>query len=125
MKVVVGHTDQGIPIREVALNCSFEDFIKNIYANRNNFTSLLCCWMYMPFDMYFDFEHQTTMRIFDISEMDAIKAFLAQYRFKVEPKIVNATQHEHYSKYYTDELRQMVDEVYAVEIQKFGYAFEE
>jgi hypothetical protein len=35
------------------------------------------------------------------------------------------TNHEHYSKYYTDETRELVGELYKDDIEYFGYSFEE
>jgi hypothetical protein len=37
----------------------------------------------------------------------------------------NRSNREHYSKYYDDELRELVRSRFAVEIERFGYAFEE
>jgi Sulfotransferase family len=36
----------------------------------------------------------------------------------------NRSNHEHYSKYYTDELRELVRERFASEIERFGYTFD-
>ncbi len=36
----------------------------------------------------------------------------------------NRSNREHYSKYYTDELRELVRERFAPEIERFGYAFD-
>ena len=38
---------------------------------------------------------------------------------------INRSNREHYSKYYDDELRELVRERFAAEIERFGYAFEE
>jgi sulfotransferase famil protein len=37
----------------------------------------------------------------------------------------NRSNREHYSKYYDDELRQLATKRFALEIERFGYAFEE
>ena len=37
----------------------------------------------------------------------------------------NRSNREHYSKYYDDELRELVRERFAAEIERFGYAFEQ
>ncbi len=37
----------------------------------------------------------------------------------------NRSNREHYSKYYDDELRQLVRDRFAAEIARFNYAFEE
>ena len=37
----------------------------------------------------------------------------------------NRSSREHYSKYYDDELRELVRTRFAAEIERFGYAFEE
>jgi hypothetical protein len=37
----------------------------------------------------------------------------------------NRSNREHYSKYYDDELRELVRERFAVEIERFGYVFEQ
>ena len=37
----------------------------------------------------------------------------------------NRSKREHYSKYYDDELRELVRQRFAVEIERFGYTFEQ
>ncbi len=37
----------------------------------------------------------------------------------------NRSNREHYSKYYDDELRELVRTQFAAEIERFGYTFEE
>jgi hypothetical protein len=37
----------------------------------------------------------------------------------------NRSNREHYSKYYDDELRELVRQRFAAEIERFGYRFEE
>ena len=45
---------------------------------------------------------------------------------KLQPTVlhVNQTDHEHYSKYYTPETRELVAEMYAIDIDTFNYEFE-
>jgi hypothetical protein len=37
----------------------------------------------------------------------------------------NRSNRDHYSKYYDDELRELVRERFAAEIERFGYVFEQ
>jgi hypothetical protein len=47
--------------------------------------------------------------------LDIPPAVLAQY---------NRSNREHYSKYYDDELRELVRTRFAAEIERFGYTFD-
>ena len=47
-----------------------------------------------------------------------------QFRVKMLAK-VNATQHDHYSKYYNEETKNLVAEHFVNDIQYFGYQFED
>lgn len=47
-------------------------------------------------------------------------------RFNLEPlRHLNAREHPHYSSYYTRETRSLVDRYYKMDIEFFGYCFEE
>ena len=109
---------------QIFKDMTFDEFIKRIYENRNNFDVLPMCWMYMPFDKYFDGVHEK-VKVFQISELDKLADFLQAHNIPFDySKKINTTVHEHYSKYFTPELIDMVKEVYKWEIDKFEYKYE-
>jgi chondroitin 4-sulfotransferase 11 len=60
-----------------------------------------------------------------LENIDADFRALCQ-RLNVKPKLdrLNASNHRHYSQYYTEELRERVASIYARDIATFGYRFE-
>lgn len=106
--------------------CTFDEFIRNIGKHCDALQTLPFSWMYLPFEKYFEMDAQILdkLHVFDLSRLDDVGKFLKEYGFYLETKkIVNSTRHNHYSTYYNEELRKIVETVYAYEIKRFKYEF--
>lgn len=103
---------------------SFEQFIGLIYENKNSFHLMTLCWMFMPFEMYFD-KVENNLTIFQLDDLHSVNEFLTSHGANPinTNKRINELSHDHYSTYYNDDLLKKVREVYAYEIEKFGYEF--
>lgn len=102
---------------------SFEEFVRRIYEHRANLAALPLCWMFLPLEAYFEGVDLDKVRVFRLENPAELVHWLRCRGVRVRNKVVNATRHDHYSTYYTPELRAMVEEVYAFELERFGYAF--
>jgi hypothetical protein len=103
---------------------TFEEFIYTIYENRDNLEKLPMCWMFMPFEKYFEGVLDRLM-IFQMTELEKVENLLSRYGVSLDTsKKVNTSKHDHYSTYYTSEMERMIYEVYKYEIDRFGYVFE-
>ena len=60
-----------------------------------------------------------------LENIDAdFRALCERLNVKSELNCLNASDHRHYSEYYTDDLREKVASIYAKDIATFGYRFE-
>lgn len=103
---------------------SFEEFVRRIHAHRDDLQALPLCWMYMPFERYFEGVDVDNLMVLHLENPGGVVAFLRSKGIRVRNKVVAPTKHAHYSTYYTPELRALAEEVYAHELERFGYAFE-
>lgn len=104
---------------------SFAEFIDDIYTHRSSLNELPCSWMYMPFEQYFEGVIDKVI-VFKTENITECISFLKdRFGIEVNNYAYNTSEHDHYSTYYTDDMRRKVEEVYAWEIQRFGYTFEE
>lgn len=103
---------------------TFTEFITKIYENKNNLTVLPTCWMYLPFEQYFE-NVLDKLKVFKLENIDECINYLDEtHNIQVKNYICNQSEHEHYSTYYTPDLINKVQEVYAWEIEHFNYKFE-
>lgn len=97
-------------------NPTFEDYIKNHLQKEESYE--------------FWYKDETGTILLDFigkvetlqHDFDSICKKIGISQQKIQCK--NATKHEHYSKYYTNETKQIVAEKYANEIDYFNYRFE-
>lgn len=104
---------------------SFEAFVTRIFHHRDNLRALPLCWMYLPFEQYFEGVDLEALRTFKLERANDVVAWLGSQGIRIRNKVMCRTVHGHYSEYYTPEMRAMVEEVYAFELARFGYSFAE
>ena len=105
-------------------NLTFEEFIRRMYEHRANLAALPMCWMFLPVDQYFEGVDLDKIRVFKLEQSHELVAWLRSQGLRIQNKAMCVSKHAHYSTYYTPELRAMVEEVYAFELERFGYSFE-
>lgn len=76
----------------------------------------------MPVAQYFE-GVLDKVRFFQMHDLGAFIDFMKKEHGVIieDTTKTNTTDHEHYSTYYTPELKKKVDEMYAYEIERFGY----
>lgn len=101
---------------------SFSNFINRIYAHRASLHRMQLYWMFMPVAQYFE-GVLDKVRFFQMHDLCAFIDFMKKEHGVIieDTTKTNTTDHEHYSTYYTPELKKKVDEMYAYEIERFGY----
>ena len=111
-------------VQRLIKNTSFDAFIESIaIASRDGkFESLPFCWMFAPFDLYFDGVIDR-MRVFQLDALDEVDAFLSPFGVASVPrKVVNSRPHAPFRTFYSNpKTVTTVELVYAYEIERFGY----
>lgn len=103
---------------------TFEEFIYNIENNKNNLLNLPFCWMFLPLDIYFG-KYLDNIKFFKLEELDTFIHFMKEkYNIEIRNYKVNESNHLHYSKYYTKNLINIVENIYNYEIKTFNYKFQ-
>ena len=106
---------------EIPEEYSFTDFIKRDYSKDS---PKLRFHRYPQYLYMIWTEFDNVFRVENLkSDWKLIKKRLKIDAGKLERK--NATQHDHYSKYYTDETREIIAKDYWADIRMFSYKFEE
>ncbi len=104
-------------------NKTFEEFIYYINDNKNNLENIPFCWMFLPLEIYFG-KYINNIKFFKIEELHEFINFIKnKYNIEIKNYKVNETNHLHYSKYYNDNLIDIVKEIYNYEITRFNYKF--
>ena len=106
---------------------TFDAFIRSIHSNRANLQVLPLWWMFAPIDKYFEGVPLDKIRFFDTNNLYSVLDYLKSRKLESPTSIqkTNSTIHNHYSSYYTPELVSMVQQVYAWELQRFKYRFDQ
>lgn len=100
---------------------TFAEFIQMIYDKRDHFLNLPYCWMYMPFDMYFEGVIDN-VNVFHVEDLPSfIDFFQSHFQKRLKNYVVNKTAHDPIDSYYTPDLVEKVNEVYKYEILRFGF----
>lgn len=139
------HFSQQIGVKSAPdfANVSFEDFIKSNTRMRWTISQLywltdndfgLERWtpaMYSPNDSYGELIVDKLLRFEDLNREANLLVQEHQDILQVSPgtkmqkKKLNKSKHGHYSTYYTNEMRSIVEDAYRDEIERFGFIFEE
>lgn len=91
-------------------------------------------WMYMPFERYFGAVKDDLTHVFFVERLDDFSVFMdslvvssATATATFDPTIrTNTSKHDAaFQQYYTPEMRSVVDRVYAYEIKRFGFDFDD
>ena len=91
----------------------FISFLLNSYGTNMNYPSQLS---------YFNNETVNIIR-FENFEKE-LRQVLDKYTIKCSIPKINTTVHEHYSKYYDNETRAIIENLYKDDLEQFGYTFE-
>ena len=107
---------------------SFAEFIDRIYENRENFEKIPMFWMILPVERYFEgvLDRIMFFKIEDENNHGYFSCFLRERGenpevLKKEGLPKNSMKHEPHTAYYTDDIKKKVDDIYAYEINRFGY----
>ena len=92
---------------------TFEEFIRSINIFKNHHWELQIRFIPESVDFVGRFEKIG----------DGVREIEKHIGIKLRMPKVNTTQHGHYRTYYTDELKDIVSEMYAPDIARFGYEF--
>ena len=102
---------------------SFKEFVQIIFDHRGDLLSLPFAWMYLPVDLYFEGVLDRT-HFFQLEQLDSVAQFLGEHGIAVDLHRVNVTPNRReYRLDYDEEMIRQVQEVYAYELQRFGYTF--
>ena len=82
-------------------------------------------WKFAPADRFLDIDRVNRIIMYDNLQEDFDLVCRELEIPRIQLPTLNKTKHEHYSHYYTQELKAMVDEYYAKEIEMFDFKFEE
>lgn len=107
-------------------NISFDNFVKNKMISKMYTSEASGHWSLMS-DLVECDNRLITNYIGKYEDLDnSCKEICKNINFKIKKlPVINKLEHEHYSKYYTPELRQIVENVYRKDIELFNYSFEE
>ena len=109
---------------------TFLEFMRRIdqaWTKDRSLRSLPMSWMYMPFEEYFK-GVDDRIRVFKLDDLATLRDFLyeisrSRYDLPLD-EVANASRHDHYTKVFNDETREIVERVYRHEISRFGFVFE-
>lgn len=103
---------------------NFKKFVHTQHTafTNNTFQSLPLCWMYMPFEMYFEGIDLGKMVVFKSENLAEMSDYLANHNILLDHKrFINTTRHNDYNTFYDDVTRKLVQNMFMCEIQRFGY----
>jgi hypothetical protein len=102
---------------------TFTEFVDYLYSNKDNLHNVPCCWMILPYNQYFEgvIEKVQVFKVENIQE--CINYLQENFNIEVRNYKCNTSQHDHYTQYYTKDTRKKIEEIYAWELERFGYEF--
>lgn len=104
---------------------TFREFIERIHAHRHDLASLPMAWMYLPVNEFFG-DLTERIKFFQMDNLGELAHFLQGQG--VRPQIdtgykINQTPRDNHGCVYDEDMVRMVQEVYAYELQTFGYGY--
>lgn len=103
---------------------TFEQFVDMIYVNRSRLSTLQWAWMFLPVETYFG-GLLPYVRFFQMDRLCDVAEFMRPHGVVMDPatkvNVSRVASSKPYSAYYTPKVEAKVREVYAWEIERFGY----
>ena len=111
------------PLSKIACSCSFEQFVKYFYNIRDKLNIINEPLYHINSQYIWIVDDTNTIRVDYIIKYENLENELSTIGLNAELQNINKSSHTSYQSDYTNETKELVANMYAIDIQLFKYQF--